>query len=666
MKTISKTKHALCGLLLLAAAPNSPAAHPQVSIDSSTWAGLTLPGNISGISSTGLIIGTGVPGSALKTSYATIDGDPATFGNQNLTLGIGETLAYTATITLEGITPAGPTTSYGDQFRISLLDFNGSTNRNGWLGYTASNSDKFGGLLHERNNPNSSGFGTLFGPSAPATVIQNNFLNGSIRFGDGTYTVSYSLARSAAGITITASMKRGTVEFMGHSFLDTTPQTVNFNRIAVGLHSLTNASRATISDAALTLTPQRNHAPAASFTSASAPVFHCTSLDAATGSVTINVGDADNDPLTAIWSVNATPVATHVLAPGATSDTLVNQLFGFAPSTLSVSVTDGKSKPVILTTTVTVADHEQPAPAVASLPTLTGECSVTITSAPTAWDDCAFGDPAGLIIGTTTDPLTYTAQGTYIVTWKYTDPHDAAVFTLQEQVVKVEDVTPPEVSCPPAVSVAYGAVPAAATTPAEFIAQGGTITDHCDPNANGTVASEDVTEGICPIIVTRTYRVTDAAGNAAYCPQIITVENLFAADGLLWHQPLARNGASEDTDPSADGTLNYRFKLGRTIPIKIHARGCAGNVTGNANVSGKVVVFGDTDIDGVADADELAIDFNGVGEAGGVMDKIDGHLRYNLDTKKLPPTFKCYILQVTVTDDSTGETTVETIPLQSK
>jgi hypothetical protein len=89
-------------------------------------------------------------------------------------------------------------------------------------------------------------------------------------------------------------------------------------------------------------------------------------------------------------------------------------------------------------------------------------------------------------------------------------------------------------------------------------------------------------------------------------------------------------------------------------------------VTANANVTGIVVVFGDTDCDGVVDAVELPIDYNGVGEAGGVMDKIDGHLKYNLDTKKLPQTVKCYILQVTVTDSSTGESRTESVPLQAK
>lgn len=394
-----------------------------------------------------------------------------------------------------------------------------------------------------------------------------------------------------------------------------------------------------------------------------AAAIACTSFDGATRTVTIGLGDTDNDPLTVKWTVDNVLVATHVLAAGATSDSLVDQPFGFGPHSVTVTVTDGKSDPATCGTTVTVTAHDAPVPSLASLPTIRGECSASITETPTAIDVCAEG---GIVTGTTTDPLNYGEQGTYTVTWIYTSPHDASLVTTQQQAVVVEDITPPTITCPPNVAVAYGSEPAAATNVAGFLAQGGTITDNCDPN--GAVYSYDVSNGICPIVVTRVYVVKDAAGNASGCGQTITVNNLFATDGIVWHQPLARNGASEDTDPGAGGTLKYRFKLGSTIPIKIHAQGCSGDVTPNANVSGKVVVFGDTDMDGVIDANEgaLVIDYNGVGEAGGVMDKIDGHLRYNLDTKKLPPTFKCYILQVSVTDSSTGESGVETVPLQAK
>jgi len=151
------------------------------------------------------------------------------------------------------------------------------------------------------------------------------------------------------------------------------------------------------------------------------------------------------------------------------------------------------------------------------------------------------------------------------------------------------------------------------------------------------------------------------------CPEDPCANHLFAEDAIIWHQLLARNGESEDTDPSAGRTVKYRFKRGSTIPIQIHTLGCTGaEVTSNANVFGKVTVFGDSNCDGAMDDNAAPIDFNGVGGAGGVMDKIGGHLKYNVDTKTFPTTTQCYILRVTVTDTSTGEEKFEEVLLQAK
>ena len=63
------------------------------------------------------------------------------------------------------------------------------------------------------------------------------------------------------------------------------------------------------------------------------------------------------------------------------------------------------------TQTVIVDDITPPVADVDPLPNATGECSVTVSTAPTATDNCV-----GSVTGTTTDPLTYTAQGTYTIT----------------------------------------------------------------------------------------------------------------------------------------------------------------------------------------------------------------------------------------------------------
>jgi hypothetical protein len=225
------------------------------------------------------------------------------------------------------------------------------------------------------------------------------------------------------------------------------------------------------------------------------------------------------------------------------------------------------------------------------------------------------------------------------------------------------DQEAPVVSCPPATTVPFGSVPPAATSVAEFTAQGGSITDNQDPNPS--VGSSDQVSGSCPTLVARTYTVTDASGNATQCQQLITVQNLFATNGIVWFPPLARfNG---DTDPSVNVTLKYVFKLGSTIPVKIRALGCDGtDLTSNGNIIGTLEVFPVSGCDGVADANASPIDINGLGGAGGLMEKVDGYLRYNLDTKGLPGDIHCYLLKATIVDTATGEFLSEFLPIQGR
>lgn len=384
------------------------------------------------------------------------------------------------------------------------------------------------------------------------------------------------------------------------------------------------------------------------------PVAQCQnvtiSADAncqATASINNGSYDPDGDTIT----VTQSPAGPYALG-----DTVV-----------TLTVTDSQNASSSCTATVTVIDTTPPVitgcPDNITVQTGPGRATcdqVATWTPPTASDNCIVASFTANYLPGDTFPV-----GTTTVTCTAADGASPPNTTTCSFTVTVEDNTPPVITTSvPAVSVSFGGVPAAATTVTEFRSQGGAISENC--GLAEAVTSSDSVAGLCPTIVTRTYTVMDTSGNTVTCEQIITVNNLFAADGIVWHQPLARNGMSEDTDPGAGGTLKYRFKLGSTIPIQIHAQGCSADVTANANVIGRVVVFGDTDMNGVVDADELPIDYNGVGEAGGVMDKIDGHLKFNLDTKKLPNTTKCYLLQVTITDSSTGERRSEIVPLQAK
>jgi len=121
-------------------------------------------------------------------------------------------------------------------------------------------------------------------------------------------------------------------------------------------------------------------------------------------------------------------------------------VFPIGNTTVTWTVTDASGNTAQATQTVTVKDGTAPVPVLASLPNITAECNVTVTIIPTATDNCS-----GTINATTTSPLTYNSQGTYTITWKYTDA--AGNSSTQTQTVVVQDITPPVVTCPAPITV---------------------------------------------------------------------------------------------------------------------------------------------------------------------------------------------------------------------
>jgi gliding motility-associated-like protein len=94
------------------------------------------------------------------------------------------------------------------------------------------------------------------------------------------------------------------------------------------------------------------------------------------------------------------------------------------------------------TVDVVVGDNLAPIPNVAVLPTITGDCNVTVTITPTATDNCS-----GNIVATTTNTLTYNLPGTYTIVWNYKDASNNT--STQNQTVVVNpnaDVITPEIN----------------------------------------------------------------------------------------------------------------------------------------------------------------------------------------------------------------------------
>ena len=91
----------------------------------------------------------------------------------------------------------------------------------------------------------------------------------------------------------------------------------------------------------------------------------------------------------------------------------------------------------ILQSTQNVIVKDDFAPETASLNDIIAECSVTINDSPTAFDFCA-----GNVLGTTTDPLTYSTKGEYIINWSFDDGNGNVSTTIQK--VTITDSIAPE------------------------------------------------------------------------------------------------------------------------------------------------------------------------------------------------------------------------------
>jgi hypothetical protein len=213
---------------------------------------------------------------------------------------------------------------------------------------------------------------------------------------------------------------------------------------------------------------------------------------------------------------------------------------------------DGHGNIVVSNQTVIVRDVTAPvAPVLADA---TGECSVTVTP-PTARDNVA-----GTIVGTTSSPLTYTTEGTNIITWTFNDGNGNASTATQR--VMVNDVTPPVK--PTLANLAYGACagPASVTPPTP------TTTDNCKGTVIGTTTSTFPLTALGTTVVTWTF--DDGNGNKTTANQNITISPLTFAG---FYSPI--NGTN-GTCAAPLRTINQ----GSIVPIKFDIRCGSTLVTG--------------------------------------------------------------------------------------
>jgi uncharacterized repeat protein (TIGR03803 family) len=210
-------------------------------------------------------------------------------------------------------------------------------------------------------------------------------------------------------------------------------------------------------------------------------------------------------------SVTFAASATGTPAPGISykvGDEVITSPHFFPLGTTTVTATAVNScGRVAKSFTVTVADQKAPVPVVAALPQVTGECSVAIAATPQAYDECA-----GTVAATTTDPLEYTAQGTYTITWTYRDGNGNAATQTQKVVVKDQTAPVPVVTTLPE---ATGECSVTVTAPR--------ATDNCRGSLTATTTDPTTytTQGTFVI----RWRYDDGRGNVTEQPQTVIVKD---------------------------------------------------------------------------------------------------------------------------------------------
>ena len=270
---------------------------------------------------------------------------------------------------------------------------------------------------------------------------------------------------------------------------------------------------------------------------ATAPVFEVTNLPDIIGGCSA--------------TVVSTPTATDNCI-GSIIATTLDPLTYTAQGTYIINwnYDDGNGNTSSQTQNVIVDDASAPVFDVTNLPDIIGECSATVVSTPTATDNCI-----GLIIATTSDPLTYTAQGTYIINWNYDDGNGNT--SSQTQTVIVDDVSAPTYTALPNIYSCNGTV--SGIVPIDVLDNCSALITIAYELSGATIATgfDDASSEIFnPGITTVTYTLTDENENSSQFSFTVTYEIINVSVTI------------KETTLMANGTGTYQwFDCNTNVPI---------------------------------------------------------------------------------------------------
>ena len=189
-----------------------------------------------------------------------------------------------------------------------------------------------------------------------------------------------------------------------------------------------------------------------------------------------------------------------------------------------------------LTHTINIDDNTNPTITGSIAATNVEGCNISAAPAPAATvaaleamgltisDACT---PDASLVVTSSDSNAGTCPIVITRTYRVTDA--CGNFTTVAHTINIDDNTNPTITGSIAVTNVEGcnisAAPAPAATVAALEAMGLTISDACTPDASLVVTSSDSNAGTCPIVITRTYRVTDACSNYSTATHTINIDD---------------------------------------------------------------------------------------------------------------------------------------------
>ena len=175
--------------------------------------------------------------------------------------------------------------------------------------------------------------------------------------------------------------------------------------------------------------------------------------------------------------------------------------------------------------------RDQTPPTISCVGPKTYECTASWAFDPPSFSD-ACGTPTLAILSTVTNA---TCGNTYVATRTWSARDACGNSNTCSQVITVVDTTAPTISqCPPNRAIerceAGGLTLAISTTKQsitvqQWINEGGAAADSC---GGILVSYQDVVNGTCPTIVTRTFTVSDNCTNAVMCVQVLTFDDTIA------------------------------------------------------------------------------------------------------------------------------------------